>query len=218
MRNIRILGIILFAVLAVSAVSAASAFAEDEWLVKGEQVVAGLTADFSGEYLLEDRGAPGGFDIDCSELQIVELLPNGLRIVLSVLNLNGAAPPIICLLLVKGACTEAAESEIKGEAIDLPWEGVITLSGGKFIEEILADGGGEPGFLVECNTLLGKTDDSCTGETDDELKNVTEGVEGFFSESEAITKRTNCSVGGAKEGVTIGTGVTTSEEGVVAVS
>ena len=80
--------------------------------------------------------------------------------------------------------------------------------------EILDEITGEPGYLVECKIFGIKVDDSCSGNTQTQEKNVTGGVEDTFNENETITPPSNCTVGGTGKGLAVGSGVTTAPAGL----
>lgn len=113
--------------------------------------------------------------------------------------------PLSCTITTKGACEEANGSLISVTPVDLPWTTSVALSGTAFTDAITK----EPGYLIECKALGIKVDDTCKGNTSTELVNVATGVEGIFSESETITPAANCTIGGEKAGLAVGSGITT---------
>ncbi len=62
----------------------------------------------------------------------------------------------------EGGC-KAGEVEAM-EGADLPWKVELFETENKDRTKVAADGKGEPGWTVKCNTLLGKTTDTCTSE------------------------------------------------------
>jgi hypothetical protein len=123
------------------------------------------------------------------------------------------APKTECRSL-GGGC-KAGEGEVrKVEGRNLPWQTAIFEVGGKFqtaIEGTVA--GKEPGWLVECNTVLGVKADECVAESAAkaelvELANKKSGLE----ETELLVAGTflmrhkaDCTEGGVESGLVEGT-------------
>ncbi len=63
---------------------------------------------------------------------------------------------------VEGGC-KAGEVE-KVEGVDLPWKEEVYETEGKLLSMLEGDGNGEPGWEVECKTLLEKQKDICKSE------------------------------------------------------
>jgi hypothetical protein len=63
---------------------------------------------------------------------------------------------------VEGGCKAGEVEEVKGA--DLPWKTEIFETEKKYLTKILADGHGEPGWAVKCNTALGSKTDTCLSE------------------------------------------------------
>jgi hypothetical protein len=200
----------MFAVFAFSAVAAASAFAEGKWLLNGAAAPANTPVDSTGTLLLEDMTFKT--DVTCSGLFGGTVATGGVAQadeITTVVDLEGKTP-LSCTLTEKGACTEANGSLILVTPVNLPWKTELLLNEEKpFLDDIL----GSPGYLIECTTILGKIDDTCTGATSTEEKNVAGGVEGIFSETETITPPGNCTQGGTAAGLVVGKGVTTPTGG-----
>jgi hypothetical protein len=225
MRKIHILGFALFAVLAVSAVAATSAFAEAEGQLLWNGAKLGATEELaleiSGELLLEDMGATGMPDILCSGIFDALTLGPKLLDILQLLMLGGAA------LLADGTAGEPGVhiecEEMKNVctnpvllvALPFPWhvEIELMLVGGVSVylahfltllenEEALEEGN-EPGYTVDCNSLLGLVEDTCNGLTSARVVTIGGALLMYFdslaltepwgAESESV----NCSVGGA---------------------
>lgn len=152
MRKIHILGFMLFAALTYGVVGASSAFAADEWLVDNAALTGTTTMHVEsllGGVELEDMG-PG-----------VAVLAEGTF--LGVVAANGAdlveAVKVESAVFVKeGSC----KAPLNVEAVDLPWSTQLELEGTMLWDNIKEDGKGAPGWLVECETALGKADDTCT--------------------------------------------------------
>ncbi len=108
---------------------------------------------------------------------------------------------------VEGGC-KAGEVE-KVEGVHLPWQTELYETEGQAQTRIEADGNGEPGWEVECNSLLGLEKDLCEteGPANDEvvtLLNVnTSGVLLVLGKF-LVLRRAKCSQGGAKAGLVLG--------------
>ena len=212
MRKIQIV-LALVATFAFAAISAASASAEEtllaEWLVDGAALTGNVASVSEGELLLEDMGA--GIDVLCSGKFVGTIGVDGADSITLVEDLEGKDNSLNCTLSAKGTCEEANGSKITVFPQKLPWTTkLVLMENGEFLDEIT----GEPGYLIECKIFGIKIDDTCTGDTQTQEKNITGGVESNFSETETITPTGNCTAGGAGLGLTVGSNVTTSPNGL----
>jgi hypothetical protein len=217
MRKIQIIGLALFAMFAFAAVSVTTASAETtllaEWLVEGKPVTASTATVNEGELLLEDMST--ATDVLCSGKFVGTIGANGVDSITLVEDLEAKDNLLNCIITAKGACEEANGSLILVTPVNLPWATkLILMENGEFLDEIFSSGVGNPGYLIECKALGIKVDDTCTGITQTQEKNVTGGVEGIFNESEAITPAGNCTIGGEKAGLVVGSGHSTSPIGL----
>jgi hypothetical protein len=213
MRKIHLIGLALFAVFAFAAVSVTAASAETtllaEWLENGKAVVANTPTVSEGELLLEDMKT--ATDILCSGKFVGTLGLSGVDSVTLVEDLEAKDNSLHCIITAKGACEEANGELITVIPVNLPWSTrLVLMENGEFLDEIFSSGAGNPGYLIECKALGIKVDDTCTGATQTQEKNVTGGVEGIFNESETITPAGNCTIGGTGAGLVVGIGVSTS--------
>jgi len=89
--HIKVLGLALFAVFAFSMVAAASAFAQDEWLFKGEAFVGELETNTEGELtLIALRAGVVLNEIVCSGLFTGDVIGGGpVNLVLDLFSLTG---------------------------------------------------------------------------------------------------------------------------------
>jgi len=218
MKKIQILGLALCAVFAFSAVVAASAFAEHEYLIKGEVLKAGnlnkATVTSVGELLLEDMkgGLFGeGVDLLCSGENLGEFLAANDFEVISIFPLGGTDPGTGAIS-VKCETMAGVCGEPEAKAVDLPWLVEVVLVGTASRGLLQTGGAGEPGWNVTCNKIV---EDACTGTTSTSLTNTATGVTAAF---EAASEAGSCTRGGAKEGLVEGTITFTSSEGVLAIS
>jgi hypothetical protein len=185
MKKIHILGVALFVVFAFCAVAAASAFATPEFLDNGESILASTTflseimSNSSGFGLLwEDMG--NSTEIECMLGDNAGLLSTtpGLAEITEALCTEG--------LVILGWCS----APVSIVALNLPWEVTLTLvieGGGDMYRVRLANAAENTGYLVECETALGKQDDPCTGASVTFLlENAAEGT--LLAESDTKTE------------------------------
>lgn len=213
MKKFHIIGLAIVAVLAFAAISVATASAETtllaDWAVAGKIVTTSTATTNEGSLLLEDMGT--GTDVTCSGKFAGTIGANGADSITLVEDLEAKDNSLNCVLTAKGACEEANGSLITVTPVNLPWATLLILKeNGEFADKISSSGAGAPGYLVECKALGIKVDDTCTGATQTVETNVTGGVKGLFSENETLTPAGNCTIGGSKEGLVVGEGVSTS--------
>ena len=213
MKKLHIIGLALVAVFAFAAISVATASAETtllaEWLAGGTQVSENTAATNEGELLLEDMGT--GTDVSCSGKFVGTIGLSGVDSITLVEDLEGKDNSLNCVITAKGACEEANGSLITVVPVNLPWATLLYLmADGTFLDEISSSGAGAPGYLVECKALGIKVDDTCSGATQTVETNVTGAVEGAFSENETTTPPGNCTIGGSKQGLVVGSGKSTT--------
>jgi len=108
-----------------------------------------------------------------------------------------ANPKANCAV-IKGGCKAGEVESVKGA--HLPWTTEVVEEGGKGLIQIVSGTGGEPGWTVRCNTLLGKQEDTCEGLEHAFAENqVTEGVLLVLAEF-ANLKKGKCSQSKAVSG------------------
>jgi hypothetical protein len=209
MKKLHIVGIVFGAMLALSAISASAAFAESEWLFNGAAITTALPVESSGEILLEDMGT--GTQILCSGIfvgtvtgktdEITDVV--NLSLVLEeTTNLAGTkVSAVSCTIEALGLCLGTVGELVFLIPINLPWKTEILLEGTVFVDDILPHaGGGNPGYEVSCNTLIGVQTDVCTGTPGVDLENgVSDVLAEFLAEDEELNPPGNCSVGGSKQ-------------------
>jgi hypothetical protein len=193
MKKIQIMGLALVAMFAFSVVAAGSASA-NEWLVKKAAIAAGASVVVNittkGQTLLLEDTATGT-DVLCEGTGKGLVLPAGkdLQETVSVLVAD-------CTLDAVGSCTKL---EAVG-GVFLSWETALEEPKAKeWLDKILKGTGGNPGWLVECNSILGKIDDTCTStEGKPQATNLAnETVELTFLAGEPLA---TCSLFGGKTG------------------
>jgi hypothetical protein len=207
------MGVGFMTALVLCAISVTGASAETtllaEWLLEGKPVTANTATVIEGEWLYEDMKT--ATDILCSFKFVGTIGPNGVDSITLLEDLEAKDNSLNCIITAKGACEEANGTLITVIPVNLPWATkLILMENGEFLDEIFSSGAGNPGTLIECKALGIKVDDTCTGATQTQEKNVTGGVESIFNESEAITPAGNCTIGGTGANLTVGKGTTTS--------
>jgi hypothetical protein len=210
MGRINILTLALIATVISCAVITSSAFAlEPEWLFKGEVINTAKTTTTSGELLLEDMTASGKPNIICNVLFEGTTGPGRTDSITKIKDSEGKTPL---------KCTDAAKicnTPAEVTPIHLPWLTELLLVDGTFRNDITNSGAGEPGYKLDCNSILGLVEDQCEGTTSSEATNATEGVEETFNTE---TETLNCTQGGAKEGLIEGKLLATTTGGTLTVS
>jgi hypothetical protein len=163
----------------------------EKFLLDGASVTSAVAVDAEGSLVLEDMGT--GVKIECPVTGEGSVEAEGKDLTTS-LSVAAAS----CKVL---AGSSDCKSVLAVQAVDLPWN--TQLAGERdFISE---SGKGTPGWLVECEAVLGvKVDDTCTGtETSAAVVNLENGTLETSYDSE--TAAANCSVGGTGEGLILGT-------------
>jgi len=201
MKKIHLIGLALVAVFAFSAASAVSASAA-EWLVESKALTGTESAEVTDEQeagttlLLEDMEAgplKQGTDVLCEGSGKGLLLAGGLDEQLTAVASNcvNGSP--------KGACNNVE----KVEAVNLPWKTELLST---TEDAITAGTGGNPGWLVECNTALGKKDDTCTTNAGKVLVESTEDglIHIEFMETVLEAEQASCTEGKAHSGLVSG--------------
>jgi hypothetical protein len=231
MRKMQILMFALFAVCSIGVMVASVAFAAEElaaeFLWEGLPIAEGAELPFDTVnvgttlLLLEDMKATGGaVDVLCSGLFGGVIMGPKDALITEVVGLpEPQLANIICTIDTKGAC-EGTEAVV--EALNLPWliEPLLTTASSTgFALDIVENTEtltGLPGYAVTCKTILGNVTDTCTGATGAIATNAATGIEGEFSETnETITPPGKCSLGGEKQGLLFGAGITTDTTGGV---
>jgi hypothetical protein len=190
------------AVFAMAAVAASSASAH-EWLLNGKPITTAIKIMSDGLLELEDTKATGGaVRVECRGFDEGTVGPGALDTVTNITSeeLKGSKT-ISCGLVKAGLCKAPATAE----AVNLPWMTEIYLSSTGQVRDMITPGvaGKNPGWAVTCETILGKTTDTCTIELGSTaLVSLATGVDATFEEK---SPNANCSVGGTGTGVVRGT-------------
>src|SRR6478609_9047517 len=205
MRKIQVLGLVLFAVFAVSAAVASAAFA-GEWLEDNLPIQVGeeLPADTEGTLTLINLTGAGGtvlVELECSGLFEGDLLAGGVGLILDLYSLGGETIgslgdtntlPLACLVIKTagglGDCLLNDLVEVWTHNLNLElgavWETLIELMAAG-AEEFLLDLPTYSGYEVVCETgFLGLQENLCEGLTTAVLTNVAGGVLGVANQIE----------------------------------
>jgi hypothetical protein len=201
MKGFRItgVGVALLAVLAFSAMAVASSapaavvFLLAFWLVGGINVVATTLVLTEGELLFINLLAPivdAPAAILCSGKFDGFIGPNSADDTTELLTLGAVAVNLTALAGTSLSCTldELCETGSKVWAVHLPWLTELELweegASSGFVDLILPNGNGNPGWYVECKTALATISEECTTpEGVAEQVNVAGGVENVLSEA-----------------------------------
>lgn len=152
MRRIHASWLTLLVVLALSTAATRSARAlEIAWLHDGMKIVEPLRfGPTSGDLLLGDMGLE------------VSLLAEGDVSGTLGPGMTGKVTKIVTRKTVwrsAGPCDEADPPVV--ESVNLPWLTELVLDGRAYWADISGDGKGEPGYSMECQTILGTIADMC---------------------------------------------------------
>jgi len=200
MLRIRIIGLAIMAVFAMSAVAASSASAH-EWLISGKPIAKATTIMSHGTLELEDSVA--GTAVSCTGFDTGTVGPGAADLISKISStVLGASNVITCSFVKQGLCESTAPTAL---AEHLPWKTEIYTSATGTRDMITADGAGEPGWTVTCHVGGAATPDTCTaalGSTG--LANVTGGG-GVNATFEEHSQKANCTIGGTEAGVVRGT-------------
>jgi hypothetical protein len=205
MTRIKIIGLTLVAVFAISAVVSASASAL-QWLLNGRAITSAvnISSKAVGTLLLADLAATGGEVALLCEGNDKGTAGPGAAGTVSEITATG------CTFQEKknGSCT--ASDKVTAVAVHLPWKTTLTTVGAN-TRIALAGTSGNPGWSVEC-TVGGiiKVQDTCTSSAAAPLaSNVAGGVDATFESSETAS----CSLGNGSSGMVIGTDLNANPTG-----
>jgi hypothetical protein len=224
MKSIKIAGLCLVAMFAVSMVAAGTASAAPHWLV-----CLPWTNSPTRYSTHQCKEAASGGSWEWSELNGTEAARAFATLKLKDLKLgvevictgegNGSVGPkkldriveIVNISCVKGAGCEKLEGNAK--PLNLPWQtelAEVPAGSGKIRDNIVAENKKGAGWAVTCKVAGIKDTDECTTEEGSVgVSNVwTHGVEGellVLGDFESESPKANCSLGGAKEGEVAGT-------------
>ena len=167
--GIAVVAVLIFGVVVASSASAAVTFLLAEWLVNGKPIAEGesFNVESTGTLLLEDLKALLEISVECTGTLLGWIGPDGLGLVSEVLN---AASELVSSTPLSGLPLECKNEALCEEALVWPlhlgWETLLELweVGGinGFIDLILPDGNGNPGWYVLCEKTITKPVDECT--------------------------------------------------------
>ncbi len=177
MKKIQMIGVAVLALLAVGVVSVASASATTlQWLKNGLPIGAAQASTTEGEILLANPNGGGlGVKVDvlCSGKFDGTVGPGVEDLITEVLDLTGAMVISLTNLLV---CTniEGCENPLAAP-VNLPWLTELELMGTEaaplFLDKFLSAGFGNPGWEIDCTTVFGLIEETCTNPIGADLEN-----------------------------------------------
>ena len=189
-----------------------------EFLVSGAAITAPVEVDSesNGPILLEDEATfTGKTDILCENVLNLGIVGETVGGVFNPkLDLVESVEFMNTCTIDEGPCTSLDSVS----AINLGWltELVLDEPGGIFLDLILPEEGAtaNPGYLVECNTILGLIDDACT--TNEGTVTIDNGVEDIVAlfNTPSEKEKASCTQGNAKSGVVIGEVLILAENGL----
>ena len=202
MKRLYLPAIVASAAALLLVVSASSAYAVQVFLLNGGKIEKSINVTVTGELLLEDMNAPGTPDILCSTILDGTLESGKKGIVSEMLTLGGVGGNLVECTDDKSTCS----TPVDVTASNLPWILVSDFSDPEKKE------GNEPRLTVDCNSILGLVEDTCTGPIGGKAENVEGGVLVVISEAFLVPAMT-CTVGGAAEGLVEGSLLTSAGSG-----
>jgi hypothetical protein len=209
--HIKVLGLALFAVFALSMVASATAFA-DEWLFNGLVFAGELETNTEGTLELLILASETLVNtIDCSALFVGDVTGGvgGINLVLDVNTLppnsvieelSGTSLTCETLQGVTGLCEVGAGKEALlwvdelSLTLGLTWETLIELDGTVFLDHFH-----HVAFELSCATAAGKLEALCEGLTSGSLENVAAGVLILFSEAAGVESERLLCLDGTEE-------------------
>lgn len=250
LKKIFMLAFAVCAVCALGASAASTAFAEDEFLLN-EKAIGELTfIEITGELLIEDTKTTGLPAILCSVIFDGMIEPGGKMAWLeALLMLDGK--------LLRPDGTEGTEGDNEPDMIDcvgektceagevnlvtllnLPWRVEVTLDDNNqvFLAAIREEPVKIPTFVLDCATVLGLIEETCSGPTSARLDNNVNGdaiasfnqLKLLSPEDELLgaeSELMNCTMGGAASGLIesdadseAGAALITSPSGLISIS
>jgi hypothetical protein len=193
--GIAVVAVLLFGVAVASSASAATIFLLAEWLINGKPVAEGQSFNVvsSGTLLLEDlKTLLGASSMECTVILLGWIGPEGLDLISEVLN---AAEEPISSTPLSGLPLECKTEKTCEEPLVWPlhlgWETLLELweqgTENGFVDLILPDGNGNPGWYWLCEKTITKPVNECSSPSDAaELGLSGTSLTGTFSE--AFTK------------------------------
>jgi hypothetical protein len=213
-RNLQMLGVLLFAALALSTVTAASAFANPDWLVDGELIseaegtLATETEGLLELIVLESNAVRDA--VDCEEIldgsvgfegrdEITEVLSLSTEKV-TTLGAMGALSLACEVVKTGGGLVDCILHELAQVSPDnLPWVTQLESMEGEgqpaFLD-VVGSSGKEWGWEIVCKSPIGNLEVLCEGLTSAKVENTTENdvLETFNPEAPIESQSASCSV------------------------
>jgi len=200
MRKIYVFVVAALAVLMFGIVAASASAATLMWLEGGLKMIAASASETTGEILLRNTNGGGigvNIEILCSGSFDGSVGPGAEDIITEVLDLSKKQVTLSSML----ACTAENSNCISPlvAPINLPWLSVLELMGSDaaplFLDLLIPGNGsvgifGNPGWDMDCITIIGLVEEECAGEVGANLENIPaeNDVLGTFSEAEIVTE------------------------------
>jgi hypothetical protein len=215
MKHLKIAGLCLVAMFAVSMFASASAMAHWEDCASGSPAgtkwstaactTASSTGTFAwqevtgtekvvvkGSLLLKDAKVPiaGDVEVECYGESEGVVGPGQLGKITSVTVIN--CRPV----------TKCEANTVKAEAVDLPWQTEAYSTEGKKLTALTEDGKGKPGWKVTCKVLSIEKSDTCTAEATETLELTNELTNSVLLVKDTFLEKTKakCTEGGTGAG------------------
>lgn len=179
----------MIAVLTISLIVTALASAAPEFLINGQPITSKKENSItSSSLLLEETSLK--IDITCEVSGTGTVGP-------------GATDTTSTLTTSKCESKSGCSTVNAVTAVNLPWKTELLDVGASEIRDAITSGGsGAPGWLIECTVLGVKVSDTCTtAEASSKATNLENNVDMTFEETSELS---NCTLGGAKTGLTLG--------------
>lgn len=202
-------------------VMAGTAAAEDSWLWEGAKAMAAHTVFWKDEGIVLFEDMAVGARVECEDITGEGTVGSaaGARFDTTeklTIPVAKCRTPAFAENLKKEVVMNDCGSLVASDeeaAVNLPWLTELQLNGTTFLDLLLSGGTGEPGFKLSCVTIFGiLISETCKTENATmEVNNISAAdVDAVIPATTAEGEFFNCSMGGAKSGLVIGTFLITS--------
>jgi hypothetical protein len=209
MTRIKMLGLMMVAVSALSAVAASTASAL-QWLDNGTPILSPILVLSTETLLFWDLASPGGGTaVICKGDNHGTVGPGARDLILSFPFRDP------CSFEKAGGCE--AGSPPNWVAVHLPWVTRLLTVAGVTRDMLEPSGAGNPGWAVTCKTIIGNVTDECTSATGE--PKVTNNSSGDVTETfDAFEPGASCTQGNATSGMVIGPVLVFAEKPLLKIS
>jgi hypothetical protein len=222
MKHLKIAGLCLVAMLAMSMVIATTATAARVW-EECKEVATGTryetnqckvagAADKWG-WAEAPAGTPLAIRIKMNTLTLkdTKTLLGEAQVVCGLEGegvAGGSVAKIEKVTLKSCVGVKVCEKETTAKAVDLPWKTEFFETEKKVFQTLKGTGSGEPGLEVKCVSSLGPIEDKCVTESEKEEhlidENRVSGSELLLLETFQESRKWDCTIGGKESGVVMG--------------